>query len=114
MKTFSLYINILLAALFGCIMASCSDDDTARSLDLDGDCRIEAITVGGYNGDINHSDRTITVYVPTGTDLTRITVDDITLSPGAVCDYPQGTVFNASMPRAIHVKIGRASCRERV
>lgn len=106
MKTFSLYINILLAALFGCIMASCSDDDTARSLDLDGDCRIEAITVGGYNGDINHSDRTITVYVPTGTDLTRITVDDITLSPGAVCDYPQGTVFNASMPRAIHVSNG--------
>ncbi|MDE5655599.1 MAG: DUF4960 domain-containing protein [Muribaculaceae bacterium] len=106
MKNISIYLSIIIAALLGCFTASCSDDDTARSLDLDGECRVEAITVSGYEGEIDHTLRSIMVHVPTGTDLSRLTIDAITLSPGAQCDYPQGTVFDASTPRAIHVSNG--------
>lgn len=105
MKTIVNILYIALTALAAYILAGCSDDNTS-GLRLDGDTRIEAITVSGYEGVVEHNSRSIEVNLPTGTDLSDLTVDAITLSPGATCDYPAGTHFNASVPRAIRVTNG--------
>lgn len=99
----SLYITLL--AVLSLSFASCSDDNTS-DLSLGGDTRITSITVNGYDGEIDHSSRTVAVSVATDVDLTDLVVDAVTLSDGASCDYPVGTRFNGSMPRAIHVTNG--------
>ena len=99
----NVYFALFAALTFA--FTACSDDNTT-SLNLDGDCRIEAINVSGYDGSVNHSSRTILVNVPAGYDLSDLRIDAITLSPGATCDYPVGKRFDGSVPRAIHVVNG--------
>lgn len=105
MKTVSntIYIMLLLALTF--LTVSCSDDNTS-DLRLDGDTRVESITVNGYEGAIDHTARAIALNVATDVDLTDLRVDAIRLSEGAWCDYPAGTRFDGSVPRAIHVANG--------
>lgn len=86
-------------------LASC-DIDNISNLSLDGDARVESITVSGYDGDIDQTARQITVNVATDVDLADLTVESITLSEGATCDYPAGFRFNGTVPRAIHVVNG--------
>ncbi len=105
MKTILNTLYILLAVTAAYTVAGCSDDNSS-DLRLGGEARVEAITVSGYEGVVEHSSRTIEVNLPTGTDLTALTVDAITLSEGATCDYPAGTRFNATVPRAIRVTNG--------
>lgn len=92
-----------------CVMglASCHDDDT--TINLAGDTKIEAIKISGEDGKIDNYAHTVEVEMPMGTDLTSLRVDAITLSDGAVCDYPAGMVFNGEMPRSIHVTNGDVS-----
>ncbi len=85
---------------------SACDDDNTSDMRLDGDTRIESITVSGYSGEINHTDKSVAVNVATNVDLTDLTIDAITLSAGATCDYTPGTHFNGIVPRAIHVVNG--------
>lgn len=82
--------------------AACSDDN-ASDLTLDRDTRIETITVNGFEGAINHTEKTISVNVSTDIDLTDLCIDNISLSEGASCDYPAGTHFNGTVPRSIKV-----------
>lgn len=105
MKTIfkSLYVTLL--AVIATSLASCDDDNTS-DLMLGGDTRIESISVNGYDGEIDHANRTVTVNVATDVDLTRLSIDAITLSPEASCDYPAGTLFDGTMPRAIRVTNG--------
>lgn len=105
MKTYFNHIFFALMAVLGFSLASCSDDNEP-SLSLDGSTQVEAITVSGYEGAISHATRSIAVNVPTGTDISALRVDAITLSPGATCDYPVGTVFDATVPRSIRVTNG--------
>ncbi len=93
---------LLAAAL---LLASCSDSKTS-TLSLEGDTRVEAITVSGYEGVIDHTPRTISVNVPADFDLSVMKVDAISLSEGASCSLPAGTVFNATVPRSITVTNG--------
>ncbi|MDE6157220.1 MAG: DUF4960 domain-containing protein, partial [Muribaculaceae bacterium] len=104
MKTLNnIYRSLLGALIF--VAGACSDDNTS-DLRLDGDTRVEAITVNGYDGDIDHTAKAISLSVATDINLADLTVDAITLSPGATCDYPSGTRFDGSVPRAIHVTNG--------
>lgn len=108
MKTYfnSIYLTLLVLLAFG--LQSCDDDNTSDLL-LDGNTLIESITVNGFEGVIDNSSRTINVYVSTDVDLRDLTVDNIILSEGASCDYPAGTKFNGTMPRAIKVTNGDVS-----
>lgn len=95
-------------ALFGVLtfsLASCNDDNTSNLL-LDGDTKIESITIDGYDGVIDQTANHIIVNVATHVDLANLTVDDIKLSDGAKCNYPAGTKFDGTIPRAIHVVNG--------
>ena len=103
----SLYFALL--ALLSLSVAACSDDNNSN-MALDGNTAITAITVSGYQGVIDEAAKAVTVYVATSVDLTNLTVDAITLSDGASCDYPAGTRFNGTVPRAIRVTNGDVVC----
>lgn len=105
MKTFFKTIYVMLLATMAFALQSCDDDNTS-DLILDGDTRIESITVSGFSGVIDHTAKVISVNVSTDVDLADLRIDAITLSEGAVCDYPAGTVFDGTVPRAIKVVNG--------
>lgn len=105
MKTICNTIVILLAAALCLMVCGCTQTDSP-GLRLDGTTQVQAITVNGFDAEIDHTARTLTVHVPTGVDLTALTVDKVVLSPGASCDYPDGTVFNGTVPRALRVTNG--------
>ncbi|MGM9859582.1 MAG: DUF4960 domain-containing protein [Muribaculaceae bacterium] len=109
MKTYIKSLYFALLALMAVTVAACSDDNKSN-LDLDGDTAITAITVSGYEGTIDEPGKAIVAYVATSVDLSNLTIDAITLSPGATCDYPAGTHFNGSIPRNIHVVNGDVEC----
>ncbi|MDE6611435.1 MAG: DUF4960 domain-containing protein, partial [Muribaculaceae bacterium] len=104
MKTLNnIYCSLLGALIF--VAGACSDDNTS-DLRLDGDTRVEAITVNGYDGDIDHTAKAISLSVATDINLAALTVEAITLRPGATGASPSGTRFDGSVPRAIHVTNG--------
>lgn len=98
----TIYLSLL--ALTAGMLTSC--DDKESNMDLDGSTRIESIRVSGFDGTIDNTAKSVTVNLPTTTDLTDLTVDEIILSPGATCDYPRGYRFDGSVPRSIHVVNG--------
>lgn len=105
MKTIlkSLYSLSLAAIMFAAW--SCDSDNTSDML-LDGSTRIEAITVNGFDGVIDNAAKVVSVNVSTDIDLTDLKIDAISLSDGATCDYPVGTKFDGTVPRAIKVVNG--------
>lgn len=105
MKTFlkNLYLMLLVTMLFS--LQSCDNDNTSDLL-LDGQTRIEAITVSGFEGVIDQTANVISVNVSTDVNLSDLSIDAITLSEGASCDYPVGTKFDGTVPRAIKVVNG--------
>jgi hypothetical protein len=105
MKTFlnTIYTLVLTFAAFA--FCACDDSNTS-GLRLDGDARIEAATISGYAADIDHAAKTIKVNLPVDVDLTNLSVDAITLSPGATCDLSVGSRFNGTVPRSIKVVNG--------
>ena len=105
MKIFFKTIYVMLLAAMAFALQSCDDDNTS-DLILNGDTRIESITVSGFSGVIDHTAKVISVNVSTDVDLADLRIDAITLSEGAVCDYPAGTVFDGTVPRAIRVVNG--------
>lgn len=105
MKNSIKYTLMLLALPFG--LVACNDDNT--TINLEGDTKIETITISGQQGKIDNFAHTVAVEMPVGTDLKSLKVEDIKLSDGAICDYPVGMVFNGTMPRSIHVTNGDVS-----
>lgn len=106
MKNFikTIYV-MLIAALSATLLSSC-DDEKDSGLLLSGDTAITAITVSGFQGVIDHTAKVVSVNVSTEIDLAKLHIDAITLSPGATCDYPSGTEFDGTVPRAIKVTNG--------
>lgn len=105
MKTYIRTICIMLLAAFGMALTACDDDNTS-GLSLDVETRVESVTISGFDGVIDHTAKVISVNVSTDVDLTALRVDAITLSRGASCDYPVGTLFDGTVPRAIKVVNG--------
>lgn len=105
MKTLlkNLYLMLLVTMFFS--LQSCDNDNTSDLL-LDGQTRIEAITVSGFEGVIDQTANVISVNVSTDVNLSDLSIDAITLSEGASCDYPVGTKFDGTVPRAIKVMNG--------
>lgn len=103
MKSLLKYIYLLCA--FSIIFVACSNDNKS-SLNLEGDTKIESMTVSGYPVSIDQLAKALNVCVPIDMDLSTLRVDEIKLSDGATCDYPSGTKFNGSVPRAITVRNG--------
>lgn len=106
MKTQFKTLYLALTGIISCCTVISCDNDNVSNLRLDGDTRIEAITINSYPGEIDHTAHTVNVNVSTDVDLSDLTVEAITLSPGATSDYPAGTHFNGEVPRAIHVVNG--------
>lgn len=105
MKTFLKTIYVMLIAAVSTALLSC-DDDNDSGLLLDGNTAITSITINSFQGVIDHTAKVVSVNVSTDIDLTRLHVDAITLSEGAWCDYPVGTEFDGTVPRAIKVTNG--------
>lgn len=105
MKIFIKSIYVMLIAAVSTVLLSC-DDDKDSGLLLSGDTAIESITINGFKGVIDHTAKVVSVNVSTDVDLTKLHVDAITLSDGAWCDYPVGTEFDGTVPRAIKVTNG--------
>lgn len=99
----NLYLMLLVTMIFS--LQSCDNDNTSDLL-LDGQTRIEAITVSGFEGVIDQTANVISVNVSTDVNLSDLSIDAITLSEGASCDYPVGTKFDGTVPRAIKVVNG--------
>lgn len=95
---------LTLVAAITLILPACSDNKS--NMRLDGGTAIESIKVSGFDGVIDNTSKTVTVNVSTSVDLTDLTVDEITLSAGATCDYPAGTRFDGTVPRSITVVNG--------
>lgn len=104
MKKFLNTISLLTAVLLTFTVISCSDNKS--DLSLDGQTRVEAITVSGSQAVVDHAAKTLKVNFPVDVDLTNLHVDAITLSPGATCDLPAGSRFNGLVPRSIKVVNG--------
>lgn len=104
MKTTVNAIYTLMVFAAALLLWAC--DDNRSDLRLDGDTRIESITVAGFAGVVDNDGHTVAVNVSTDVDLSDLTVDAITLSAGATCDYPAGTRFDGTVPRAIRVVNG--------
>lgn len=105
MKTLLKSIYVIWLAVMALAVQSCSDNDDA-DLSLDGQTRIEGITVSGFPGVIDQTAKVVSVNLSTDIDLADLCVDAITLSEGATCDYPVGTRFDGTVPRAIKVVNG--------
>lgn len=97
-------IFLLAMALTAVTLASCSDNTSG--LALDGQTRVEAITVSGSQAEVDHAAKTLKVNFPVDVDLSDLHVDAVTLSPGATCDLPAGSRFNGLVPRAVKVVNG--------
>ncbi|MDE7136820.1 MAG: DUF4960 domain-containing protein, partial [Muribaculaceae bacterium] len=105
MKIFYNTIFVLLLSAIVFALQSCDDRD-ASDLLLNGNTKIESITVNGFKGVIDETAKVVNVSVSTEIDLANLHIDDIVLSEGATCNYPKGTYFNGMVPRSIKVVNG--------
>lgn len=99
----SISIFILGAILFA--LQAC-DSNNKSDMELGGDTRIESIKISGFSGVIDHKAKVVSVNVSTDVDLSNLSIEEITLSLGATCDYPVGTKFDGTVPRSIKVTNG--------
>jgi len=65
-------MSFILIMIFGGIFTACKDD-TNSPLDLEADVNILSFKVGNVDGVVNNENGTITVLVPSGTDLSAMT-----------------------------------------
>lgn len=83
-------------------LGSCSKKD--NQMNLDGDCRIETLTLNdSCTAVINHTLRTAVVRIPKIYDETAMTVTAITLSPGAKATLRVGDQLNMLTAHSVRV-----------
>lgn len=90
-KIYTMLLMVLLCTATGC------DDDNKSDLALSGENFITAFSIDGQQGEIDHVNKTVEVFMPVGTDLTNLT-PVFTLSEGAVSNIPSGSTVNFVMP----------------
>jgi len=93
-KTIYYIIPFIFTLFLGLNFTSCSDDDHP-ALDVSGETKIVSFRVNGTEGTIDEASNTITVMLPQGTDLTKLT-SQIDLSAGAVVTPGSGTETDLS------------------
>ena len=103
MKAIYKYIMCAVAVLFA--FASCDKNDDC-SLDLNGNCLVEQITLDGYEGTVSLGLRSIQVRVPETADVSAMTVKSLKLSEGAKANIAEGQTINMESDQNIHVTNG--------
>lgn len=101
LRLFGFCIATVAAMLF----AACSEDNTS-DLQLSGDCMVEAISLDGYDGTVNLATRTITVRLPEIYDEKAMTITDLRVSAGAVCNMQAGQTLDMSEAKTLSIKNG--------
>lgn len=99
--------KLMCAAAVAISAASCANDDTC-SLDLTGDCQVEAFELDGtYTGSINTANHTIKVKVPVDfTDKSAMNVSKLVISDGAKASMAQGQTVDFNEAKNLHLTNG--------
>ena len=100
-------LSALMLCCMAMIIAACDDGLDGTALSMGGDCFITRLVIDGQEGDIDNTDKTVTVYLAPGTDLTSLR-PELTLSPGAVSDIASGSVVDFTMPVVFKITNGNA------
>jgi len=106
----TIYKILLLGCVCCCIaattfLAACSSDNVS-DLRLSGDCRVEALALDDYEGNIDLPSRTITVRLPEVYETSAMQLTRLTLSDGAACNFQQGDRLNMNAAQVLHVSNG--------
>ncbi len=104
-KSRSTVFGLLLFAICATLLVGCNKPSS--QFVLDGDCRIEALTLDEqYPGLIDQTRRTIVVSIPETYDEQDMVLTTLTLSEGASATLQQGEHLNLVAPRQIRVTNG--------
>ena len=106
----TIYKILLLGCVCCCIaattfLAACSSDNVS-DLRLSGDCRVEALALDDYEGNIDLPSRTITVRLPEVYETSAMQLTRLTLSDGAACNFQQGDRLNMNAAQVLRVSNG--------
>ena len=103
MKTKILNIISAIALVFS--LVACSDDHVS-DLQLSGDCMIEAISLDNFEGKIDLASRSIVVRLPEVYETSAMTVTELSISDGAICNVELGETLNMDAAKVLHVQNG--------
>ncbi len=106
MKKFYNLIYLAAAILLAAMTVTSCNDDNSSTLQLDGGTMIHALTLGGYEAEIDNTAKTVFVGVPVDCDLASLSLDALTLDPGAVCDVRIGERLNCNVPQNLRITNG--------
>ena len=102
--------NILLAMLLVLLSAAfsaCSDHKTG-TMNMEGDCEIEAFALDNINGVIDHAKRMIVVNLPEVYETSAMKVTGLKLSAGAKCNLAIGDQMDMGTSHGVTVTNGDA------
>lgn len=102
--------NILLAMLLVLLSAAfsaCSDHKTG-TMNMEGDCEIEAFALDNINGVIDHAKRMIVVNLPEVYETSAMKVTGLKLSAGAKCNLNIGDQMDMGTSHGVTVTNGDA------
>ena len=97
--------NYIMCALVALVSFTACDKNDESSLDLNGNCMIEELSLNGYPGIIDLATRSIVVRLPEGTPATQMKVTSLKVSQGATADVAEGQVLNMESAQSIRVRM---------
>ena len=103
MRNKMIYMAAALLCLAACTKTKVSD------LQLDGDCLVTALSLDGYEGNIDLASRSIVVRLPEVYETSAMEVTSLVISEGATCPVKQGDKLNMSSAKGLKVRNGDVS-----
>ena len=103
MRNKMIYMAAALLCLAACTKTKVSD------LQLDGDCLVTALSLDGYEGNIDLASRSIVVRLPEVYETSAMEVTRLAISEGATCQVKQGDKLNMSSAKGLKVRNGDVS-----
>lgn len=105
-RTLYKYLAAVIICCMSALMAGCDDNDMDKSnLRMDGEDFITSFSINGTEGTIDNINKTITVYLEPGTDITCLR-PEFTLPAGATSDIPSGSTVDFTMPVVFKITNG--------
>ena len=103
MRNKLIYMAAALLCLAACTKTKVSD------LQLGGDCLVTALSLDGYEGNIDLASRSIVVRLPEVYETSAMEVTSLVVSEGATCPVKQGDKLNMSSAKGLKVQNGDVS-----
>ena len=103
MRNKMIYMAAALLCLAACTKTKVSD------LQLNGDCLVTALSLDGYEGNIDLASRSIVVRLPEVYETSAMEVTSLVISEGATCPVKQGDKLNMTAPKGLKVQNGDVS-----